>query len=104
MNKFLLFCLALFVLFVAPLEAQWYCWGQKYCWGCRRYMDPTYSNDEGLYYGYVDNINYPDTYDLPLNYYFNYCPPCRYGNYNGRYFQNCIHFSNQRYSNGLNSQ
>jgi hypothetical protein len=84
---------ALLFLFFSPLEAQWCCWGQKYCWGCRRYMDLTEATYDDIRYGYVDNINYPDTYDLPLNYYFNYCPPSPKKSYNLQYFRDCIRYT-----------
>jgi hypothetical protein len=88
-NKIILFGLSLIFLFIIPLEAQRY-----NCCGCRRYMDPALAGYEGLYYGYVDNLNYPTTYSVPLNYHFNYCPPCNVNRYNYRYLQNCIHYTN----------
>jgi hypothetical protein len=96
MNKFLVFGFAFLMLLTLPIEAQWYRWGQKYCWGCRRYMDPSLAEYDGLYFGYVDNINYPQTYALPRNYYFNYCLPCRESDNNYRYFQNCLRYSMQK--------
>jgi hypothetical protein len=93
--KTLLFCLAL-LFFAFPVEAQWLFWGQKYCWGCRRYMNLDLAGYEGICYGYIDNINYPDVYYLPRNYFFNYCPPCRYYIYDSQYLKNCIHYTNQK--------
>ena len=87
MNKLLLIFL---LLGATTLEAGWP------CRGCRRYMDPTEANYDCIPYGYVDNINYPDTYDLPLNSQFNYCPPCSYNRNNYQYFQNCLYFSVQK--------
>jgi len=94
--KMLSLIILLFLFLSIPLEAQWYCWGQKYGWGCRRYMDPTLADYDGNYYGYIDNINYPDTYHLPLNCQFNYCPPCPNNIYNYQYLKNCIHYTNQQ--------
>lgn len=91
MSKLIFFCLLIGVVTAAPVEAQCYHWGQKYCWCCRRYMDPTTANEDGNYYGYVDNINYADPYKLPLNYYFNYGPRCRRNNQ--YYFRECIRYS-----------
>lgn len=69
-----------------------------YCCGCRHYMDLTQANYDGNYYGYVDNINYPDPYALPINIQFNYCPPCPCNSYNTQYIEGCIHYTNNRYS------
>ena len=90
MRKLLLFVLPLLLL-TTTLEAQRYRW----C-GCRRYMYPTLANYDGYYYGYVDNINYPDPYALPINRYFNYCPPCRCDTYNVQYLENCIRYTNYK--------
>ena len=96
MGKALLFMFAALLFFVEPVDAQWTCWGQKYGWGCARYRDPypSRAREDGLYYGYVDNINYPEPYCLPINCQFNYCPPCQYNGYNCQYLENCIQYSN----------
>jgi hypothetical protein len=83
------------MLSTTQLEAQRCCWGQRYCWGCRRYMDLTTANYDGITYGYVDNINYPEPYRLPLNYYFNNRCCSRY---NYQYLQSCIQYTNNNHS------
>lgn len=91
MYKLILF-LFVFFLFSSEIEAK-----RCACCGCRRYMDPTMANYDGNPYGYIDNINYPDTYALPINYYFNYCPPCRQReSYNVEYLENCIRYTNAK--------
>ena len=95
MTKCILFGLALLCLAATPLEASRCCWGQKHCWGCRRYMDPTYAGYEGLYYGYVDNINYPDPYALPYTYHFNCRPSCGSNCFNGPHSQHSYHYTNK---------
>lgn len=88
--------LSLFLFVTATAEAQWYCWGERYCWGCRRYMNLTIATYDDYPFGYVDIINYPDMYRMPLNRYFDYCPPCRRSVYNYNYLQKCIYFTNRK--------
>jgi hypothetical protein len=92
--KSLLFCLGFLLFASTPLDAQWIFWGQKHNWGCCRFIDPTLATYDYGFYGYIDNINYPDTYELPINRCFNYCPPCS-NSYNYRYLQNCIQYTRQ---------
>ncbi len=99
MNKCVLFLVFLVTIATSSLEAQWRYCGPRCCvWGCRQcFVDPVEANYDGILYGYMDNINYPDTYRLPLNCCINYCQPCRYKNYyNWRYLENCIHYTNQK--------
>jgi hypothetical protein len=96
MNKFIIFALLSLQLLTIDAEAQRCCRGEKYCWGCRHYMDLTDAQSNGLPYGYIDNINYPDTYALPLNYYFNNRVTTRKDVYNSQYLKNCIHYNNHK--------
>lgn len=69
--KKVFFILVFSIYSLIPLEA-------LFC-GCRpcihRYYNPSWSNDENIYYGYIDINEYP--YALPVNYCFN-PRPCRY--------------------------
>jgi hypothetical protein len=91
MNKLILFCVISFLtLNATQLEAQRFCCGQK-CW-YRWYIDPTIATYDGIRYGYIDNINYPNVYHYPRNCYFR-PPPCRSsGNY--QYFLKCCYNKN----------
>ena len=95
MHRMIFVCFAFLILTTTQLEAQRYCWGQKYCWGCRRYMDLTRANYDANPYGYVDNINYPDPYNHPLNHYFNYRTPCSARNSSDyQYFLQSAYYTN----------
>lgn len=87
---------AFLFLFTTQLEAQWVAPPRaRSCWCCC-YMDPTYSNYDCNYYGYVDNINYPDRYDFPVNRCFRSRPQLRCNPHNQNYFQNCIRTTAQK--------
>ena len=94
MNKVIFVCFSFLMLMTTQLEAQRICWGQKYCWGCRRYMDLTRANYDANCYGYVDNINYPDPYNHPLNHYFNYRPCCARSYSDYQYFLQSAYYTN----------
>jgi len=102
MRYLFLFCLS-FLVFTTSLEAQWVARGPRRCWCCC-YMDPTYANYDCNYYGYVDNINYPDRYDLPINRCFNYCLPCPCNSYDSQYFQKCVRYTRQRAYSRINTK
>lgn len=94
MNRFII-ALISFQFLILEISAQPLRWGEKYCWGCRRYMDPVEATYDAIRYGYIDNINYPDSYALPLNYYFNNRLVRRSDLINIEYMQNCIRFTNR---------
>ncbi len=94
MNKCILFCLALLILTV-EVEAQWFgsCCRQP-C--CIRYMDVTVADYDCAPYGYVDNINYPEPYFLPLNYFFRQRCRTRFDRANYDHLMSSIHYTNGR--------
>lgn len=88
MRKFIFLLILQFVLF-SSIDAQTYC-----CPCLRDRYHNVLKVGDAWYYGYMDNINYPDPYNLPVNIYFNYCPPCRCNSYNAQYLQRCIRYTN----------
>jgi hypothetical protein len=101
MNKTIFLALSILFLSANLLEGQTYAYGRwRTCRGCRCYWDLISASYDGLPYGYVDNLNYPEPYELPLNRCFNYCPPCRPQPNNQRYFWNCVRNSSRFSPNG----
>lgn len=96
MNKVIFIFFSFLMLTATQLEAQ------RCSRGCRRYMDPTTATYDGNCYGYVDNINYPEPYRMPLNHYFRYWPRCC-SRYDSQYLRECIHYTNAVHCNGSNS-
>lgn len=91
-------CFSLLMLLTTQMEAYWGCPSRR-C-GCRGrcYSDLTTANYDGIYYGYVDNINYPDAYKHPLNRCFRYCPPCPRNPSNYQYFLKCAYHAHSQSS------
>lgn len=97
MLKYILLILSLFLV-VGHVEAQRCCPKRRCCYGCLRYMNLSRAEYDGIFYGYVDNLNYPDPYYAqPINRYFNYCPCTRQDACNVYYLKDCIHYTNQKY-------